>query len=204
MDTLAEVILERDKERGARIPSAVCKRRATRSQPKSAQPLRGGPSLDDFFVARRLQCAAALLPPRASNSPQTWASKVSVFLFHNPLRRRPLRSDDRVVTAWVEGMTAEQTTEDLRGGAAQGITLQALPGVRAAGRQEPAGRRQERRPDGPIEVQGLEQEGVNHCGRCRLSGTDPIRLSQLHPDLSNGNPGGGRTRNPPRWISCPG
>ena len=42
MDTLAETILERDKERGRRRSLALRQGRATQSQPKSVQPLRGG------------------------------------------------------------------------------------------------------------------------------------------------------------------
>ena len=56
MGTLAETILKRDKERGRRRSLVLRQGRATQSQPKSGQPLRGGLSLACCGVA----------PPRRS------------------------------------------------------------------------------------------------------------------------------------------
>ena len=51
MGTLAETILERDKERGRRRSLVLRQGRTTQSQPKSGQPLRGGLSLAYCYVA---------------------------------------------------------------------------------------------------------------------------------------------------------
>ena len=51
MGALAETILELDKERGRRRSLVLRQGRATQSQPKSGQPLRGGLSLACCRVA---------------------------------------------------------------------------------------------------------------------------------------------------------
>ena len=73
--------MERDEKRRASIPSAVCKRGETKSQPKIAWPRRGSAILADFFVARRahsssyacssrLEFGAGLRPAFPDNLPR--------------------------------------------------------------------------------------------------------------------------------------
>ena len=61
MDTLAELILERDKERGCRRSLALRQGRVTQSQPKISQPI----DIIDEGEAR-LSAVCGVAPPRRS------------------------------------------------------------------------------------------------------------------------------------------
>ena len=69
-------------------PRAVCEERTTKPAPKRPAALRVAPNLACGFVARRLQPAAGMRPPRASPQAKLGATNVIVFMFMTTKARR--------------------------------------------------------------------------------------------------------------------
>ena len=75
MDTLAELILERDKERGRRRSLALRQGRVTQSQPKISQPIN-----IELIGEARLSAVCGVAPPRRSAATTPSSSRLAYGL----------------------------------------------------------------------------------------------------------------------------